>query len=348
MLSPRTTTLAALAALAVFVSSPARAQSRNYIALGDSYAFGYTTPNAPSSFGDQGYVAPFADFLATRFGGVRPTVTNLAIPGETSTSFFTGAPTVFNNQAPYPDGLIDAPGREQARNDNYPDLPFPQFSPLGTPLPGNAQSLALQSRLAQIKAGGGTTDIITIQMGGNDILALFGQSAFTSLSSAQQNQVLQSQFLNLQTRYANLLTSLANPNTGAPGAQILLVGYADPFAGLGANNPLAGPDPAHPLSTQLTLTTNALIQGIANNFGVRYVDIYTPFVGNELAYTYIGDPNLLPGGSPNFHPNATGYNVISQRIVASASAPEPNALFLFVLAAPAGVLHRARRRRGRV
>jgi hypothetical protein len=141
--------------------------------------------------------------------------------------------------------LIDAPLREQVRNDNYPDLPFPQFSVTGVPLPGDPQSVALQNRLTEIKASGGTIDYITIQIGGNDILALFGQSAFTSLSLPQQSLVLQTQFANLQASYISLLTSLANPTFGAPGAQILLVGYADPFAGLSAANPLAGPNPAH-------------------------------------------------------------------------------------------------------
>ncbi len=326
----------------------AQAQGRNYIALGDSYAFGYTTAAAPSSTGDQGYVALFADTLASRLGGVRPTVTNLAIPGETSTSFFTGAPTVYSNQAPLPGGLIDAPLREQARNDQYPNLPFPQFSATGVTLPGDPQSVALQNRLGQIKASGGTIDYITIQMGGNDILALFGQSAFTSLSLSQQSLVLQTQFANLQARYISLLTSLANPTFGAPGAQILLVGYADPFAGLGAANPLAGPNPANPISTQLTQQTNALLQGIAGSFGARYVDIYTPFVGNEIQYSYIADPTLLPGGSPNFHPNAAGYAVIARQIAATSAAPEGSTLSLFALIAVPGAsyaLYATRRRR---
>ena len=323
----------------------ARAQGRNYIALGDSYAFGYTTAAAASSTGDQGYVAPFADYLASQFGGTRPTVTNLAIPGETSTSFFTGAPTVFAGQAPYPDGLIDAPLREQARNDNYVDIPFPQFSGLGAPLPGAAQNTALQNTLAQIKTSGGTVDYITIQMGGNDILALFGQSAFLSLNAVQQQAVLQSQFLNLQNRYISLLTSLASPVTGAPNAQILVVGYADPFAGLGAGNPLSGGNPSFPLSTQLTLSTNALLRGVATGFGAKFVDIYTPFVGSETQYTYIADPTPLPGGSPNFHPNATGYGVIARQIAATAAAPEPGVLSLLSIVAVPGAVRFVRRKK---
>ena len=64
---------------------------QTYLALGDSIAFG-KTDGIPVSFGDQGYVKPFADFLATRNGGTRPDVINLAFPGETSSSFFTAIP----------------------------------------------------------------------------------------------------------------------------------------------------------------------------------------------------------------------------------------------------------------
>ena len=64
-----------------------------YVALGDSNAFG-DNESVPSStmcnYGDQGYVRPFADFLGTLNGGVRPQVTNLAISGELSSSFFSG------------------------------------------------------------------------------------------------------------------------------------------------------------------------------------------------------------------------------------------------------------------
>jgi hypothetical protein len=51
-------------------------------------AFGVTDVT-PVSFGDQGYVSLYADFLATQANGIRPRVVNLAIPGETSTGFFT-------------------------------------------------------------------------------------------------------------------------------------------------------------------------------------------------------------------------------------------------------------------
>src|SRR5262249_24799542 len=81
---------AAVASLAILFAVPAIAGPlETYLALGDSIAFGQTD-TIPVSFGDQGYVALYADFLATQNAGARPNVVNLAVPGETSTSFFTG------------------------------------------------------------------------------------------------------------------------------------------------------------------------------------------------------------------------------------------------------------------
>jgi lysophospholipase L1-like esterase len=83
------TRAAAAAVLTLFLVSLSRADSmETYLALGDSIAFGVTDVT-PVSFGDQGYVKLYADFLATQANGIRPHVVNLAIPGETSTGFFT-------------------------------------------------------------------------------------------------------------------------------------------------------------------------------------------------------------------------------------------------------------------
>ena len=75
--------------LILLLASLSRADPmETYLALGDSIAFGVTNVT-PVSFGDQGYVSLYADFLATQANGIRPRVVNLAIPGEASTGFFT-------------------------------------------------------------------------------------------------------------------------------------------------------------------------------------------------------------------------------------------------------------------
>jgi len=316
---------AALLVGLLFASAPrvARANGgKNYVALGDSYAFGYTSSaTTPVGLGDQGYVGLFADFWATVNGGVRPTVTNLAVPGETSTSFFAGAPTFFDGTVPpYPNGLVDAPARNQGFNTHYTT-------------PNTPQSTLLAQSLAAIQGGGGKVDYVTIQMGGNDILPLLPQPAFQALTPVQQQQVIAAQFAALQNNYTDLLTSV---KAAAPNARVFVIGYADPFAGLGAANPIAG------ISTPLALQANTLFQGLAATFGATYVDIYTPFLGHELQYTNIATTD---SGFPNFHPNSVGYSVIGNQLALAASAPEPGsvALLLAVLPCGAGLLFLRRR-----
>lgn len=277
---------------------PARAQQTNYLALGDSYAFGYTTRfGTPISLGDQGYVAPFADFLATRYG-VRPTVTNLAVPGETSATFFSSPTSPLNGRI---------------YNLNY----------------GPGSTVSQSSRLAQYiadqQALGRPINTITTQLGGNDILDVLATPGFAGLPVPQQQALLGVAFATIQANYTSLLTTL---RTAAPQADLFLVGYPDPFAGLGAANPTGG------LSTILTLQSNALYAGLASAFNARFVETYTAFVGNELSYTFIASEDPPASGNPNYHPNATGYGVIARQIItAAAEVPEPGSLLLLACGA---------------
>ena len=66
---------------------PALAGYNSYIALGDSLAFGeYRFLDNPSNGDHRGYVGPYADYLASVYGS-RPTVFNLGVDGETSSTF---------------------------------------------------------------------------------------------------------------------------------------------------------------------------------------------------------------------------------------------------------------------
>src|SRR3954447_15897035 len=82
----------ALAVVSALASSRPAPAGTIYLVLGDSYALGVTSVTPPPSYGDQGYVKHYADHLATLDGGVRPDVINLAIFGESSTTFFAPGP----------------------------------------------------------------------------------------------------------------------------------------------------------------------------------------------------------------------------------------------------------------
>src|SRR3954447_18238010 len=96
---PRSTLLAAVAALGLSAAPAAAGQI--YLAIGDSSAFGETDRTKDPPAGDRASVAPFADSLAGRNGGHPPTVLNLAIDGETSSSYAAGSGRVS------PDGLFN-------------------------------------------------------------------------------------------------------------------------------------------------------------------------------------------------------------------------------------------------
>jgi hypothetical protein len=104
----------------------------------------------------------------------------------------------------------------------------------------------------------------------------------------------------------------------------LLLGYHNPFAA----------DPSSPLghiAGPAIKALNALIAGEASAFGAHYVDTYTPFVGHELADTYIAEGDV--------HPNAAGYALIVGQMEA---VPEPSTLALLGVMFAGLVLHRRR------
>ncbi len=274
-----------------------------YIALGDSYTFGETDLQYVPSNGDRGYVGLYATSLAAQNGGIRPTVLNFAIDGETSTSFTTGA-----GRVPPVTGRTDA--ILAAENTNY-----------------NSNALVSQNTLfmaavATQKALGNTISNITITLGGNDLFALTNQPGFTPGSAA--DPLLASALATYQANYSAILAEIRSllPNT-----KISLLNLLNPF-------PADPTNPAGALAAAAGPMINGIIQNLANQYGAQYVDVATPFVGHEAAYTYesslphgstVGGayPGSLPLG--DVHPNALGYSVIAAAVTA---VPEPSSLVL--------------------
>jgi lysophospholipase L1-like esterase len=218
-----------------------------YLALGDSTTFG-NDESLPSStmpnFGDQGFVRPFADFLGSVNGGVRPQVTNLAISGELSSSFLTGVEPA------------DYPHRAWQWNLNYPNAT-------------TSQNSLMLSSLDAARAAGNSV-YVTLQFGGNDFGELVASAAWQNATPAQQ-QILFGNLLNQVA--ANYQTVLTEIRMHAPGAHILLPGFYD----------TAIPsDPAYALNEQAIAAGNQAIQQIAPAFGATYVDFYSVVNGHQL------------------------------------------------------------------
>lgn len=292
----------AVLAVAALLFAPQAIAAPVYVALGDSITFGETDLSYVQSNGDRGYVGTFADTLAARNGGVRPVVFNLAIDGETASSFVTNA-----GRTPPVVGRGDSP--LQLENLNY----------------GNSnalsQSALFANTVAAQRAVGNTVNTISITLGFNELAAL-APTQNTPAAEAAAIAQIPSTLAAYRTNYANILTQVRSL---APDADLLLLGYYNPF-------PADPNSPAAPVFNAGGMALNNTIQGLAAQFGGVYVDNAAAFVGQEALYTYqavqpagssVSGPfgGVLPIG--NVHPNALGYNVIAANVAAATAVPEP-------------------------
>jgi lysophospholipase L1-like esterase len=267
-----------------------------YIALGDSITFGETDLNYVQSYGDRGYVGDFASYLASQNGGVRPSVINLAIDGETASSFVTNA-----GRTPPVVGRGDAP--LQTENQNYNN---------STAI---SQSQAFANEVAGQVAAGNAISTISLTLGFNELAAL----APTQNTPAAEAAAVAQLPATLAAFRANDTAVLNQIRTLAPNATLYLNGYYNPFQ-------VDPSSPAAPVFAAGGTELNSVIQSLAAQYGGIYVDNATPFQGNEAAYTYQA---ALPAGSSvsgayggtlpigDVHPNAVGYQVIANDMEAA-------------------------------
>ncbi|MHC5539169.1 SGNH/GDSL hydrolase family protein [Singulisphaera rosea] len=253
----------ALIPLGPFPSASA-AKIGDYLALGDSMAFGETDFSANPSNGDRGYVSLYADSLAQSNGGVRPHVINLAADGETSSTFFNGG----------------------ANNDGTPGHPGSQWN-LNYSGSSQSQNSLMLSTIAAEKASGHEINTVTIQIGANDLLAALGTPGFLNMPLDQQQAAIGQGLAMIAANDKALLTEL---NTLLPNVNLIILGYHNPF---NADPTSAIGRIADPAIKAL----NALIAGEAATFGAKYVDTYAPFLGHELSYTYIASGNVHPNAA---------------------------------------------------
>ena len=317
-------------AIATFVAVPASAAT--YIALGDSITFGETDLQYIPSDGDRGYVDDFADTLAARAGGDRPNVINLAIDGETASSFFTG----FGRTPPVV-GRGDLPLALQNMNYTGP-----------TPL---SQSATFLQRAMEVAGSGDSISTISITLGFNELAAL------TLLPTDAGLAAIDPTLERYRTEYGAVLSQIRSV---APTADLFLLNYFNPFPG-DDNLTL---NPASPIFAEGGPQLNAIIRDLAGQYGGIYVDTATPFMSREAELTYIDevgngdrtpppysefDMGLAPIG--NVHPTEQGYAVIANQLAAASAAPavpEPStwAMLLFGFGFVGGTMRSARRKQG--
>lgn len=240
------------------VTIPQAAADSIYLALGDSIAFGQTDV-IPTSHGDQGYVQRFANHLASINGGVRPRVVNLAIPGETSDSFFTATTPVGGT-------------RTVSANLNYSD-------------PNTSQNSKMLAAIQDAKTSGHNVSAVSFALGSNDLLNLATSPAFQTATPAAQQQMIGQLFQKVQENYVKTLSQIREH---LPNADLYLLDYYNPYAVLGPD------DPANQLALATSEIYRKLVQADAAAFGGQFIDTYTPFLGHEVEYTYILSGSIHP------------------------------------------------------
>jgi len=165
---------------------PASAGPMTYLSLGDSIAFGETDFQHNPSGGDRGYVKQYAQYLAGQSGGVAPKVVNLAVDGETTSSFMTATGRV-DPQAGISDAVLVSYNTHYAANTAI------------------SQNTKLVQAIGNQWARGNTISNVTISLGANDLYTLAGTPGFLAASPADQQAQL------TQAPPSNPLNSIAAP-----------------------------------------------------------------------------------------------------------------------------------------
>lgn len=263
---------------------------QTYLALGDAVAFGQSGA-LQSSYGNQGYVSQFAGYLATQNNGIAPNVINLAIPGETSSTYFSADNTSSSSRA-----------AGAAANLNY----------------GGDTTLSQRSFLAGVaaaeRAAGRTISTVTFALGLGDYLATTSAPGFSQLTTAQQQSAVQQMLTTLQSNYTTALTQIRGV---LPNAQLYLPTYYNPYSSLGPGNP------TNQLFTTFVVGQEQIVQTLAPEFNAHFVNL-TSTLSSPSDFSSSGT-----GGFPL--PTAAGYSAIASQIISVAEAPEPGSLTLLAL-----------------
>jgi len=251
-----------------------------YLALGDSISFGYDPKVAPvSSDKYTGYPEVVADFKRWRKSGK---LANASCPGESSTSFLVlGAPD-YGCLSPGPEGQ---PG-------------FKFSVGLHTMYPGTQAEFAV-SELTRNKQ----IDLVTLSLGGNDLLLVARECATAPNFAACVSQKLPSTLAVYAQNLTQILTAI-RVQAGYTGTLILMKSY------------VPNTDPLFLLAIS---ELNKVMVQVGSNFGVKFADAFTAF---QLASAWFGgDPCKagllvrLNATTCDVHPSPVGRGILAATVL---------------------------------
>ena len=262
----------ALIALGLASATEPVGTSPDYLGLGDSVPFGFISQAGFEYVNAQNFVG-YPDWLAI---GLSLNEANAACPGETTGSFLS-------TQAPDAGCRLY---RQHARlHVNY----------------GSSQT-QFDYAVDYLLQNGGSTAVVTLQLGSNDVLLL--------IQACNNDPQCISQGLPgvLATAGANMATVLAGLRaTGYSGAIVIVNYYSTDYT--------------NQMITQITSALNEAITAPAHLFGAGVADVFTAFqaasqqAGGRTCVA--GLLNSKPGFNPmvcDIHPSQSGQKLIAQVI----------------------------------
>lgn len=159
--------------------------------------------------------------------------------------------------------------------------------------------------------------VVTLDIGGNDLLGLLGGPCAVSPADPACQAAILAALTAFPGNYTAILSSLTIALAEDPANErFLVMTYYNPFDGTGSpfepaiDAALLGVDgvvDCSALGNPANAGLNDLIACIGASFGVTVVDVYPLFDNNALALTHIA--------SGDIHPNDAGHHVIADAFV---------------------------------
>ncbi len=160
------------------------------------------------------------------------------------------------------------------------------------------------------------TDLVTLQIGGNDIGWSLAVGACLGGTDKQCKDTLDLIRGRITSRLPALLDSVYDQvAAAAPGAHVVVLGYPRLFS------PEYGPYLGASVAEQVELNEgadllNAVIARAAAEHGFQFVDVTKRFKGHGVNSP---DAWILPPGDGSFHPNAEGYQAYTAALTAAVN-----------------------------
>jgi lysophospholipase L1-like esterase len=268
---------AAAVALALFAvpASAEEHQGSTYLALGDSFAFAFN-PNVVLAGGGS-HPANFPGYTDTVASALDLSLTNAACPGETSLSMITGT-----------------------RPDNGCQDFRAQF-PLHTQYSGAQLAFAVGYLRSHHH-----TDLVTIQIGGNDVLVLLAQCQGDTTCVLNGLPAVEAQMsVNL-----NVIYSAIRKGAHYHGTLVAVPYYSFDYRD---DNP----------TKAIVSSLDAAIASVAARYHARVADVFGAFAtasaaagGVPCAAGLQVFPNPTPPPPCDIHPSLLGHAVIAQAVLA--------------------------------